>query len=411
MGAENKLSDKALRALMGKVQPAQRHIADGKGLSARISKKGGISFVFFYRLGDRDSSPLWLTLGRYPDMSLKQAREKRDQCRAWLAENRDPRIQLKLCAEKTLKPVTVQETLDYWYENYASVKRAKHQDAIYRFRLHIYPHIGDFPLEQCGLSDWMACFDRIKKNAPVMAAYVFADVRQALKFCRIRQFAVSNVLNDLRMTDVGEFAKRKERFLSEDELRDVCNHIFKEKLWALASLYNRRVMTICLIFGCRLSEVRLSTWSEWDFENWVWTVPAEHSKNKKEIIRPIPQGIKQWLVNLHAETKYRDYMLGSYRDQKQISTDVGKIWKRLGHKSSWTLHDFRRTISTYLNDFGCDFFAVESLLGHTIKGVAGIYNRSQYMHKKSEALDLWFTYLDGLTNQNSKVKVLKREVA
>ena len=104
-------------------------------------------------------------------------------------------------------------------------------------------------------------------------------------------------------------------------------------------------------------------------------------------------------------------MLGSYRDQKQISTDVGKIWKRLGHKSSWTLHDFRRTISTYLNDFGCDFFAVESLLGHTIRGVAGIYNRSQYMNKKSEALELWFTYLDGLINQNAKVKVLKREVA
>ncbi|MCZ5740358.1 Arm DNA-binding domain-containing protein [Escherichia coli] len=67
----------------------------------------GDQLCFYYRLGGRESPPVWLTLGRYPDMSLATARRMRDQCREWLAENLDPRRQIKLAAEKTMQPVTV----------------------------------------------------------------------------------------------------------------------------------------------------------------------------------------------------------------------------------------------------------------------------------------------------------------
>ncbi|MER2369273.1 MULTISPECIES: Arm DNA-binding domain-containing protein [Photorhabdus] len=64
------------------------------------------------------------TLGRYPDMSLKVAREKRGQCRRWLAEGFDPRMELELRIEETLKPVTVKDALEYWLVHYARAKRA-----------------------------------------------------------------------------------------------------------------------------------------------------------------------------------------------------------------------------------------------------------------------------------------------
>lgn len=106
MAGENKLSDKALKGYLGKPREKQITIADGKGLSIRVSTKGAVSFVFFYRLAGGRAAPVWLTLGKYPDMSLKQAREKRDECRGWLADKRDPRIQIKIQAEERLKPVT-----------------------------------------------------------------------------------------------------------------------------------------------------------------------------------------------------------------------------------------------------------------------------------------------------------------
>jgi|GEM_PF-3221305 len=75
MAGENKLSDKALKALHGKPQPRQKMVADGRGLSVRVSMSGTVSFVISSDI--RQSLPVWMTLGKYPDMTLKQTREKR----------------------------------------------------------------------------------------------------------------------------------------------------------------------------------------------------------------------------------------------------------------------------------------------------------------------------------------------
>ncbi|WP_273876922.1 Arm DNA-binding domain-containing protein, partial [Serratia marcescens] len=69
---------------------------------------------FAYRIGGRGAKLERLKLGNYPDMSLKLAREKREQCRTWLADSKDPKHQLNLTAAETLKPVTVKDALQYW---------------------------------------------------------------------------------------------------------------------------------------------------------------------------------------------------------------------------------------------------------------------------------------------------------
>ncbi|EKS1020584.1 DUF4102 domain-containing protein, partial [Escherichia coli] len=123
MAGDNKLTDKALKAMYGKARERQFTIADGRGLSVRVSKNGAISFVFFFRIGGRESAPVWMTLGKYPDMTLKQAREKRDECRSWLAEGLDPRRENKIKKDNAFNPVTVKDAIDYWFENYAKENR------------------------------------------------------------------------------------------------------------------------------------------------------------------------------------------------------------------------------------------------------------------------------------------------
>ncbi|SUI21957.1 integrase [Salmonella enterica subsp. salamae] len=114
MAGTNKLSDKRLKSLLGIERPSPVMFADGEGLSVRASKHGQLSWVYSYRLGGRGSRLERMTLGRYPDMSLKMARDKREQCRQWLAGGLDPRTELELSTEETLKPVTVQDALEYW---------------------------------------------------------------------------------------------------------------------------------------------------------------------------------------------------------------------------------------------------------------------------------------------------------
>jgi len=110
-----------------------------------------VSFVFSYRLAGGLTAPVWLTLGKYPDMSLKQSKEKRDECRAWLAEKRDPRIQIKIQSEERLRPVTVQDALCYWYDNYCKVRRKTQAVTLGRFRKHVFTFIGHLPVNDTHL--------------------------------------------------------------------------------------------------------------------------------------------------------------------------------------------------------------------------------------------------------------------
>ncbi|HCN9846755.1 TPA: tyrosine-type recombinase/integrase [Escherichia coli] len=412
MAIENKLSDKLLKSLVGKRQDKQKTIADGRGLSVRVSMVGGISFVFYYRLGGRESPPVWLTLGRYPDMSLATARRMRDQCREWLAENLDPRRQIKLAAEKTMQPVTVKDALFYWYDNHATTARKEHEYLIKRFEKHIFPYIGDMAIEQCKLHTWLTVFDRIKKNAPVMSGAIFLDIKQALRFCRVRQYIACDPFGDINVSYVGRSSGIRDRVLNINETADVWSYAYGNNLLTLSSIYNRRIMVICLVFGCRQQEARLSTWDEWDLKNWVWTVPKEHSKNKEAIVRPVPDGIKQWIVNLYAETKNRGYVVGCALQRATITGAANRICRRLGHDTNglWCIHDFRRTFSTTLNDMGADPYIVELLLGHKVKGVAGVYNKSRHIKKKLEVLNMWVNYLNTIAGFNNNVIELNKEV-
>ncbi|WP_185826819.1 Arm DNA-binding domain-containing protein [Shewanella canadensis] len=96
-------------------------MAENKLTAAKINKlrkeiKGEATIN---RIGVRTTSPKQLTFGRYPDLSVAEARKKRDNCRQWLAEGSDPAIELKLGEAKTPKPISLWDAVNYWIENYA----------------------------------------------------------------------------------------------------------------------------------------------------------------------------------------------------------------------------------------------------------------------------------------------------
>ncbi|NCB61481.1 MAG: DUF4102 domain-containing protein, partial [Gammaproteobacteria bacterium] len=346
-GELNKLSDRKLKGLHGIPASKIEFYADGAGLSAKVTKAGGISWVFTYRL---DGQKLHrLTLGRYPDMSLKEARSSRDKCRQWLASGKDPKHQLALTTRETLKPVTVQEAIEYWIREYAEENRANVERHKAELRKHIYPYIGKMALADCETRYWLDCFDRAKRETPVAAGYVFQMCKQALKYCRVRRYAVSNALDDLAIPDVGQKQAKRDRVHSEAELADICNAITSETFFL--PYYNALLKTL-LVFGARTNEVRLSETKEWDVKTWIWTVPKEHAKGGEKIVRPVPEAIRPFILDLIEQHKDTGFLLGEAKDSSAVSQWGRGIYKRLDHKEPWTLHDLRRTFSTTLNDMG-----------------------------------------------------------
>jgi len=402
-GGKNKLSDSSLRKMLGRESPGDSFYADGDGLSVKVTKSGVMTWVFAYRLGGRKEKPQRLKLGNYPDMGLKLARDKRDQCRAWLAESKDPKYQLNFTAGETLKPVTVKDALQYWITEYAEGKRANVERHKAQLAKHIYPYIGSLPLSQCETRHWLECFDRMKKNAPVAGGYVFQMCKQALKFCRVRRYAISNALDDLTIPDVGSKQEKGDRDHTDDEI----GQIWQASKQLKFKPYYAAILRLLVVFGCRSQEARLSTWAEWDLKKWVWTVPKEHSKGGTKILRPVPEAMRPVIEELHCQHKDSGLLLGEIKESSAVSAWGRLVWGRLGHIEPWSLHDIRRTFATKLNDLGVAPHVVEQLLGHTMPGVMAVYNLSQYMPEKLEALNMWCERLDLLAGGHENVILLQ----
>jgi integrase len=402
-GGTNKLSDTALRKMNGRESPGDSFYADGDGLSVKVSKVGILTWYFTFRIGGRETASQRIKLGNYPDLSLKAAREKRDQCRAWLAEGKNPKHQLNVTTQENLKPVTVKEALDYWIKEYATHKRANVGKHIEQLNKHIHPYIGSFPLSMCETRHWLECFRRVRNDAPVAAGYLLQMCKQALKFCRVHRYAVSNVLDDLTIDDVGRKQNKKDREHSRQELTD----IWRESTGLKFKPYYASLLRLLVVFGCRTQELRLSRLTEWDLKEWVWTVPKEHSKGGEKIVRPIPDGIREDVEALLRQHKDSGLLLGEIKSPEAVSQWGRGVHKRLGHVEPWTLHDLRRTFSTTLNNMGIAPHVVEQLLGHTLGGVMAVYNRSQYLPEKLDALNKWIERLELLSDGNSNVIPMK----
>lgn len=383
------LTDSKLKAMLkGHDDKHPRKVADRDGLSALWRPTGRVAFVYRYRSGGKQ---LNVTLGIYTGndagITLADARRKAEQCQAWLDEGRNPATMLKIAKDERLKPVTVKDAIQYWITNYALENRRNIDKHILQLEKWVYPRIGDLPLADCETRHWLDVFDAYRKAAPVAAGYCFQLCKQALKYCRVRRYAVSNVLDDLTVSDVGKKQGKRDRILSMDELRDVLR-------WSDAVTTNRyygNLAYLLLVFGARSQELRLSQLNEWDLDAGVWTVPTAHSKTNTKIARAIPDSVKPFIKELVelAKAKQSLYLLGELKKAEAVSQAGRQIWKRLGHKESWTWHDLRRSLATHLNDAGIAPHVVELILGHALPGVMAHYVHTNRLPEQRAALELW----------------------
>ncbi|HHZ5694932.1 TPA: tyrosine-type recombinase/integrase [Escherichia coli] len=400
--ALNKLSDSTLKKLAAVQAEKERFYSDGGGLEIKHSKGGKLTWYFRYRTGGREVAAERLKLGAYPELSLKAAREKRAQCRVWLAEGKNPRYELCATVQEALKPVTVKEAINYWLDEYAKDNRKDYIKLVQRMDKHIICHIGAIPLDKCDTRQWIACFDRVRKKAPVAAGHVMQTCKQALKFCRRRRYAFSNALDDLIVSDVGKRAEIRERVHSNSELKEILRAIDGD----VFAPYYSALMRLLIVFGCRTAEVRLSEIKEWDLKEMLWTVPKEHSKTKVTIFRPIPDGILPFIQKLVDQNRHTGLLLGELKKDTTVAQYGRNAHKRL-NQEHWTLHDFRHTFTTMLNDLGVDPHIVEHITAHQMPGQQKTYNHSRYLQAKRDALNLWVERLDLLAGNHENIVMLK----
>ncbi|CAH7224207.1 Integrase [Vibrio chagasii] len=394
-----KITDAFLRNTSGKPYKGAPQIAYGNGLSIRISPKGKITWTLRFNY---DSAPAKMKLGEYPAMKIKEALVKRDEMKALISKGIDPRsAHIKLGSNS---PTTISALIEYYIEKSLMNSNRQWQTIQNNLEVSVKPHIGDYQSDDVELADYVRMFDLERERAGAKhATRLLYRMKTILNFGIRHGFLKQNQLNHLKGSDVGEISKPLKRKLTDVEIG---------AMWVCLDTLRhhdtmKNLLRLTMIFGSRISELRLSKKEDFDFERMVWTVPVANnkmgSKLDSKIVRPIPKMAMEIIEEQIAIAPDFEYMFPRYKvpvdlplDQKtpyRPSLALAESMERLGYTVTRN-HDMRRTARNAWEKLQFPPFVSETMLGHKVHtGVRAHYIDYDYLDEQRECYEVWCGYI------------------
>ncbi|ENC6709565.1 integrase arm-type DNA-binding domain-containing protein [Vibrio harveyi] len=408
------LSDSKLKSYHRKSQDKQIVLSDRDGLYARISKVGGISFFIRYRYGGKQDQ---LTIGKYPEVSLKEAREKSLHYRSILLSGKNPKIQKKLEFSSAENAMTFKGLIELWYEKEAKQRKKKHAWILRTIERHMYPLFENAPIEDITTHHFYDALDGVSKSAPSQVQNIISNVRQAFSMAVRRKLISENPLVGISSNrDFNVERKEGERTLDDDELRRLMAYTFESR-------YTRKglIVFLALFFGFRMGEIGKAEIKHFDFFNMLWTVPPENHKTgkrtKKPIIRVIDKSIVPMIEMLAGLSADGIHLLTSQKTGTKLKDDFWTHFPKhintwlekngLERIENWSMHDLRRTQRTNMSRLA-EPHVCEILLGHKLPGVWQTYDKDLYIDEQREAYSKWWDRLQKIRlNEDNTIKINK----
>lgn len=346
------------------------------GLVLRISTSGTKTFCLHKRINGKMRR---LTIGRFPVMSLADARER---VRQVLYEIETGRFEDRTGVEVETKP-TLGDVIPEYIEKHAKVHNRdwKRKEAL----LAKFKALHGKRIDEIKRADVVRACDEIGKFTPVSANRALAHLKHLMSWC-----VESGIIDASPISGMKPRAKEqpRERVLTDDELG---------ALWAVCGDEGYPFgdcMKLLMLSGQRRAEVAEMRWSELDLEKRLWTLPSQRAKNGRQHTVPITDAMLDVLRRV-PRFLGSDYVFTT--TGKSPVSGFGRVKIRLDKAlpegtEPWIIHDLRRTMSTNMAMLGVPQPVTEALLNHktgVVSGVAAIYNVYSYANEKREALALW----------------------
>lgn len=396
------LTDAQIKALKSK--PGKRYSkADTGGLLLDVTPGGVRSWIFRYRLNGRREK---IVIGRYPDVSLKEARAERDKLAARVRAGKSPFQERKIIRSGLSTDPTVKEFGDRYYKEQVE-KSLKDPLQIRRYLdSEIYPKLGDRKLREITALDVQALVYRKRDNGRAAAAMRIRMVlKQVFDYAIEVQLAPMNPAAMVATRYIGKATRRK-RNLNPKEIREYVQVIYRSNMRRQFKL----ALHIYLLTLVRKSMLLMARWNEIDYEAGEWTIPKEHMKGKKGeehehvvYMSTQVQDLFRELQELAGESEL--VMPGRSSIRKPFAKNaLNKALEGLTFKMEhFTIHDLRRTASTQLRENKWDKDAVEKALSHEKPGVAGIYDRAEHAAERKKMLQWWADYVDSIVTESKVI--------
>lgn len=376
---------------------------DGNALYIRVRPDGSKSWQLRYKKPDGKWS--WLGLGGYGtgdhQLSGAQARQKAAVLREDAAKGGNPLATKR--ARKAAEIEATNNTFEHLAREWYAAKRKSWTDGtairtIGALELHVFPVFGKRIYTEILPMEWMEFLRGMEQKGIIeQTSRVRARCQEIYDLARVTGRATHNPLEGLH-----KFLQTKpsENYahVPVDELPPLLRAIR-----AYPSAIDVRIgLHLLSMLACRPSELREARWDEFDLDKALWTIPAERMKRRREHLVPLPCQAVELLCGLRNLTGGYPLLFPGRSDttKPRSNTVFLMALRRLGYEGRQTGHGFRHIASTILNEHGFDENHIEAQLSHVKEGVAGIYNKAQYLTQRTTMMQWYADHQDSLAKGN-----------
>jgi len=381
-------------------------MADGGGLYLEVLPTGGKSWRMKYRI---DGPEKRLTFGLWPDVTLKQARQLRDEARALVARGICPRTARKQEKAKALADaVTFEKVAREWLTKISPTWVASHAEKmIKRFEKELFPWLGVRPIREITPAELLAVIRRIEaRGANDTARRMLQSSGQVFRYAVACGLAERDISADLK----GALQPRRiKHHASVTDPKEVSRLLLGIDNYSGSFVVRCALRFVSLVF-VRPGELRQAEWSEFDLDKAEWRIPAVRMKMKVQHIVPLARQAVAILQELYPLTGTGRYVFpgrgAGFRPMSENALNAALRYMGF-EKTEMTSHGFRSMASTLLNEMGFPPDVIERQLAHGERDtVRAAYNFAQYLPERRRMMQAWADYLEKLKN-GAKVTPLR----
>lgn len=382
-------------------------LADEKGLFLLIQPSGGKLWRMKYRVDGRDAAgnpkrvEKKLSLGAYPEVSLRDAREGRDEARRSLAQGKDPAGEKR--RDKQAKKISAANTFSAVAKAYIEKNRRDGLAEATVSKREWFVRLVEKPLGQRPIAE-IAPFEILDAVRPFEAAKNDEKAHRTLQFIgQVFRFAIANQLapsdptRDLRGALASRQPKHHAAILDPKKAGDLLRAVDGYEGFPLT----RIALQLSALLFVRPGELRRAEWTEIELETAVWRIPAAKMKGRMEHVVPLSRQAIALFEEVQGMTGDGRYVFPSIRSglQPMSENTVNAALRRLGYTGDeMTAHGFRAMASTLLNESGkWSPDAIERALAHKDRDtIRAAYHRGAHWAERVDMAQWWANYLERL---------------
>ena len=375
------------------------YISDGGGLYLIVTAKGGKLWRYHF---SHENEKYRLPLGKYPQLSLKEARELHKEAQSKKARGINPveeRRAKKLQNKKEQKNSFREVAEDFFKKRSSEIAPTTLKKQVNAMKKDFYPIIGNKAIDKIERGELVRIAQTIQKRGANETAHRLLNLcgqiwRYALQLDKVKH----NIVSDISKNDVlKNFTHTPMRTITDPKrigelMRALHNyHGEYSTKWALLFMAHTFV---------RSSNIRFAEWKEIDFKKRVWVIPSHKMKTKVEHTMPLSKEALGILKEIEPYTSDKKYIFPSSlgRDKALSENTLNTALKRLDFGSEIVSHGFRSMFSTLAYDSGkFRGEVIEALLAHKDPNeIRRAYNRANYEEEKRELVNWWSGFLEGV---------------